>query len=72
MLLAALLVVLFMLRSRSVTKPFQLIADWAVWTPPMIRGFLEHPRDPRALRPLDMIARERDYRPAAGPLTRRA
>lgn len=72
LLLAALLVVLFMLRSRSVLKPFQLIADWAVWTPPMIRGFLERPRDPRALRPLDMIVRERDYRPAAGPLTRRA
>jgi GT2 family glycosyltransferase len=71
-LLAALLVVLFMVRSRSVTKPFRLIADWAVWTPPMIRGFLERPRDPRALRPLDVIARERDYRPAAGPLTRRA
>jgi glycosyltransferase involved in cell wall biosynthesis len=72
LLLAALLVALFMVRSRSLTKPLKLIADWAVWTPPMIRGFLERPREPRALRPLDMIARDRDYRPAAGPLTRRA
>ena len=74
LLLAALLVGLFMVRSRSLTKPFRLIADWAVWTPPMVRGFIESPRDPRALRPLDTIARERDYRaaiaPAAGALTR--
>jgi len=74
--LAALLVVLFMVRSRSLTKPFRLIADWAVWSLPMLRGFIERPRDPRALRPLDAIGRERDYRPeavpAAGGLTRRA
>ena len=76
LVLAALLVVLFMVRSRSLTKPFRLIADWAVWTLPMLRGFVERPRDPRALRPLDLIARERDYRPAAVPaaggLTRHA
>jgi GT2 family glycosyltransferase len=76
LVLAALLVVLFMVRSRSLTKPFRLIADWAVWTLPMLRGFVERPRDPRALRPLDLIARDRDYRPAAVPavggLTRHA
>jgi glycosyltransferase involved in cell wall biosynthesis len=52
----------FMVRSRSLTKPFQLIADWGVWTVPMIRGFLERPRDPRALRAADMIGRMRDLR----------
>jgi glycosyltransferase involved in cell wall biosynthesis len=67
--IAALLVVLFMARSRSFTKPFLLIADWAVWTPPMIRGFLERPRDPRALRPADVIAGERDCRPDVVPVT---
>jgi glycosyltransferase involved in cell wall biosynthesis len=67
LLLGAVLVLLFMVRSRSVTKPFRLIADWAVWTPPMIRGFLERPRDPRQLRPGDTIARERDCRPDTSP-----
>jgi hypothetical protein len=62
------LVLLFMLRSRSVTKPFLLIADWAVWMPPMIRGFLERPRDPRALRLADVIAKERDCRPDVAPV----
>jgi glycosyltransferase involved in cell wall biosynthesis len=56
------LVAAFMLRSRSVTKPFQLIADWGVWSVPMIRGFLERPRDPSVLRAADMIARMRDLR----------
>ena len=73
---AVALVGAFMVRSRSLTKPFQLIADWAVWTMPMVKGFIERPRDPRALRPLDVIAREHDYRleaiPAAGGLTRHA
>ncbi len=72
--LGVLLVVLFIARSRSLTKPFLLIADWAVWTPPMIRGFLERPRDPRQLRLGDTIACEQDYRPdfasAAGTLAR--
>jgi len=63
LVLGTLLVLLFMARSRSLTKPFLLIADWAVWTPPMIRGFLERPRDPRLLRLRDTIAREQDCRP---------
>jgi GT2 family glycosyltransferase len=62
------LVLLFMVRSRSLTKPFLLIADWAVWMPPMIRGFLERPRDPRALRLGEVIARERDCRPDVAPI----
>ena len=73
---AAALIVAFMVRSRSLTKPFQLIADWGIWTWPMIRGFLERPRDPRALRPDAMIARSRDLRAeqaaAAAALARRA
>jgi len=59
-------VALFMVRSRSVTRPMRQIADWAVWTPPMIRGFLERPRDPRQIRPASVIAREHDCR-VAGP-----
>ena len=57
-------VCLFMMRSRSLTKPFQLIADWAVWTPPMVVGFLERPRDPRTIQPAALIARESDRRRA--------
>ncbi len=68
LVVVAALILAFMLRSRSVTKPFQLIADWAVWTWPMIRGFVERPRDPRALRPAAMIAGSRDLR-AEPPLT---
>ncbi len=56
------LLVAFMVRSRSLTKPFRLIADWGIWTVPMIRGLLERPRDPRALRPTEMIASTRDLR----------
>jgi len=59
---AVALVGAFMVRSRSLTKPFQLIADWGVWTLPMVRGFLERPRDPRALRAADMIGRMRELR----------
>jgi GT2 family glycosyltransferase len=65
---AVALVLLFMVRSRSLTKPFLLIADWAVWMPPMIRGFLERPRDPRTLRLTDVIAKERDCRPDVAPV----
>jgi GT2 family glycosyltransferase len=69
LVVAAGLIGAFMLRSGSVTKPFQLIADWGIWTVPMIRGFLERPRDPRALRAADVIGRTRDLRvdPADGP-----
>ena len=69
--LAVLLIGAFMLRSRSVTKPFVQIADWGVWTWPMIRGFLERPRDPAGLDPLAMIARQRDLG-AEQPVARRA
>jgi GT2 family glycosyltransferase len=72
--LAAALVLVFMLRSRSLTKPFRLIADWTVWTVPMIQGFLERPRDPRMLRPAAVVARSRDLRDRAtsAPMARRA
>jgi glycosyltransferase involved in cell wall biosynthesis len=63
--LAAVLVLAFMVRSRSLTKPFKLIADWTVWTWPMIRGFVERPRDPRMLQPVALIARSRDLRERA-------
>lgn len=41
------LIGLFMIRSRSMTKPFCLILDWSFWTLPLILGFLRPPRDPR-------------------------
>jgi glycosyltransferase involved in cell wall biosynthesis len=47
--LGAALIVAFMARSRSLTKPFLLIADWSVWSIPLVLGFLETPRDPRSL-----------------------
>jgi glycosyltransferase involved in cell wall biosynthesis len=61
------LLLLFMLRSRSVAKPFRLLADWMVWTPPMLRGFLESPRDPHTVRPLEAIARQRTGQGTAEP-----
>jgi GT2 family glycosyltransferase len=47
---------LFVMRSRSLLKPLRLLIEWAVWTPPMWRGFFERPRDPALLRPDDVIA----------------
>ncbi len=69
-----LLLVAFMVRSRSIVKPFQLLADWLVWSAPMVKGFLETPRDPASVRPLDAIARERygrDDAPVSGRSARR-
>jgi hypothetical protein len=71
-MLGALLLVAFMVRSRSVTKPFHLLADWTVWSLPMVKGFLETPRDPRSVRPLEAIARERHGRDDSASLTGRA
>ena len=34
-------------KSRSVGKPARLVLDWSFWMLPMIRGFLQTPRDPR-------------------------
>lgn len=48
-LLGAAFVVAFMVRSRSLTKPFKLIADWSVWSIPLAIGFFETPRDPKSL-----------------------
>jgi hypothetical protein len=51
------LVAAFMVRSRSVTKPLRLVRDWVVWSGPLVLGFLERPRDPRALDVDAVIAR---------------
>jgi len=42
-------VVAFVVRSRSVTKPLRLVTDWVVWSGPLLLGFFERPRDPRRL-----------------------
>lgn len=47
----------FMLKGRSLTKPFLLYLEWAVWSVPMIRGLLERPRDPKTLVIADAIER---------------
>src|SRR5262249_47847115 len=46
----------FMVRSRSITKPFLLYVDWAVWSGPLILGFAQRPRDPRTLVLEDLVA----------------
>ena len=56
-------VILFVVRSRSLRKPFWMIADWTVWTGPMVRGFLERPRDPRRLELSALVARTHDLPP---------
>jgi GT2 family glycosyltransferase len=55
-------VTLFVVRSRSLSKPLRMLADWTVWTGPMVRGFLERPRDPRRLEATSFVARTRDLR----------
>lgn len=55
--LAALVTLGFMVKGRSLTKPFLLYLEWAVWAVPMLRGFLETPRDPRTLVVADVIER---------------
>lgn len=40
-------VVMFMVRSRSVTKPFRLMLDWTICSVPFVWGFLLTPADPR-------------------------
>ena len=47
----------FMLKGRSLAKPFLLYLEWAVWSVPMLKGFLETPRDPDSLVVEDVIAR---------------
>jgi glycosyltransferase involved in cell wall biosynthesis len=60
-----LLIAAFMAKSRSLTKPLRLILDWSIWSGPLVRGFLERPRDPRLLVPTDLIAVE--HLPEATP-----
>ncbi len=66
----------FAVRSRSLSKPAGMIADWAVWTGPMVRGFVERPGDPRQLEPTSVVARtqdlRQDVRTGAGPVARHA
>jgi glycosyltransferase involved in cell wall biosynthesis len=59
----------FMVRSRSLTKPLRLVLDWSVWSGPLVRGFLERPRDPRSLVPTDLISAE--HIPGATPVEAR-
>jgi hypothetical protein len=60
------LLALFVLRSRSVSKPLRMLVEWAVWTPPMWRGFLETPRDPARLQLTDVIAWSSEHAGGAG------
>ena len=58
--LAALVTLGFMVKGRSLKKPFLLYLEWAVWAVPMLRGFLETPRDPRTFVVADVIERVED------------
>jgi glycosyltransferase involved in cell wall biosynthesis len=59
----AALLAAFAVKSRSITKPLALVLDWAFWSGPLVRGFLERPRDPRALKLADLVTVE--HAPAA-------
>ena len=67
-----LFVAAFAVRSRSVKKPLALILDWAVWAAPLVRGFLERPRDPRSLVVADLVAAEHAPSDATAGRHRRA
>lgn len=56
-LFCALVTVGFMAKGKSFTKPFLLYVEWAVWSVPMIRGFLETPREPETFVVRDAIER---------------
>jgi len=64
-----LLVAIFMLKCRSVSKPLRLILDWSFWAGPLVRGFLERPPDPQTLSTAALMAAE--HAPAASPAPRR-
>lgn len=46
----AVVLVGFMIRSRSLTKPFRMVLDWAVCAAPLAWGFLLNPQDPERFR----------------------
>lgn len=52
---AGLLLIVFMVRSRSVVRPLRLLLDWSFWAGPLVRGLLEKPKDPRALDLADLV-----------------
>lgn len=74
-LLSAALILAFIVKSRSVTKPFRLIMDWSFWMVPMIVGFLQTPKDPSEFSVEQVISHVDDrapnerpaYRPEAQP-----
>jgi len=53
---SGLLIVAFVIRTRSVAKPLRLMVDWALSGPPLVWGFLLAPADPRAFRLEDAVA----------------
>lgn len=55
-LAALLFMAAFALKSRSLEKPVRQILDWAFWSGPLVRGFLERPRDAGALAWSDLVA----------------
>jgi hypothetical protein len=53
---SAVLLVAFMVRSRSASKPFKMLLDWSVCAPPLLWGLCLPARDARAFSPQEAIA----------------
>lgn len=67
LVMSMVLVVAFAIRSRSATKPFQLILDWAVCSVPLVWGFTLPPADPTGFHLLPAIAADTDSDAAPRP-----
>jgi glycosyltransferase involved in cell wall biosynthesis len=67
--ISGVLIATFMVRSRSTTKPFRLIFDWAMCSIPLLWGFLLSPADPRRFQLEAVLAP--DVRELSAPLPAR-
>jgi glycosyltransferase involved in cell wall biosynthesis len=59
------LVAAFAWKGRSLERALRQLADWAVWSGPLVRGFLERPRDASALAWRELVASDHAAPPAA-------
>jgi glycosyltransferase involved in cell wall biosynthesis len=69
-MLCAALIVAFIAKSRSVSKPFHLILDWSFWMVPMIVGFMQTPKDARDFSVEQVISHVDDRAPSERPTRR--
>lgn len=65
LVMSALVMMAFSLRSRSLTRPLRMIFDWAVCSAPLLWGFLFAPADPAGFRLEDAVREDHRDEPAS-------